>query len=70
MKCPDCNDERYIAYPITHPTNPNLDSWGTMSCTNSTHRVETERLKKVLADLEHRLAEMEALEYLRKRTQI
>lgn len=31
-KCKTCSGSRTISIPVTHPTNPNLDSWTTHPC--------------------------------------
>lgn len=30
--CPECKGKGYVPYPVTHPTNPNLDTWQTAPC--------------------------------------
>lgn len=30
--CKHCHGSGSISYPITHPTNPVLDSWGSYTC--------------------------------------
>lgn len=31
-KCKNCSDTGWVSVPITHPTNPNLDSWDRHIC--------------------------------------
>lgn len=32
IECKSCGGSGSISYPITHPSNPNLDTWGSYTC--------------------------------------
>jgi hypothetical protein len=50
--CPDCLGRGYHSEPVTHPSNPMLDTWATYMCTTCNGTKVVEEMPEPLDDYE------------------